>query len=497
MLTGIDLLLRAVGLVFQIYLSGRIGAAGLGLMQLVAAVGSLASTFALSGVRTAAMYLCAEEYARRSLAGVRRAVRLCLLWSAAFSLTAGAALWLGAEWAARVWIGDMRAVSGLRILALSMPATAFGGVLSGFFTACGRVRRLAAVEAVQQLISLALTMVLLCGGTVGAERACCAILAGNLGAMLVGDLRLAHLMWRSLRRADNISPEAGMGRRLTALCVPLALGDYLRSGLRTLEQLLIPFGLSRASGSKEAAMAAYGAIHGMVFPILMLPAAILYALSDLLVPELARCRAAGQTERIGLLCARALRVCIVFSCTCAALELLLAEPLGLLLYQSHEAAVQLRRFAPLIVILYPDALVDGMCKGLGKQLACVRNNTVTSVLDVAMLYVLLPRFGVEGYLLTFALTHAVNFFLSVRLLLDASGCSVRPGFLVRTAACMLLPLLLCMLMPTVGTPLWQIVRGGAIYLLLYLPLVRLLEVFTPAERRWLHRTLTPESVRRR
>lgn len=36
-------------------------------------------------------------------------------------------------------------------------------------------------------------------------------------------------------------------------------------------------------------MAGYGTIHGMVFPILMFPAAILYSVSDLLVPELSRC----------------------------------------------------------------------------------------------------------------------------------------------------------------------------------------------------------------
>ena len=95
----------------------------------------------------------------------------------------------------------------------------------------------------------------------------------------------------------------------------------------------------------------------------------------------------------------------------------------------------LRLFAPLALILYPDAIVDGMCKGLGRQVSCVRNNTITSLMDIAMLWFLLPRLGMGGYILTFAVTHAVNFYLSLQLLTDASGCRVRPVFLIKTLAC--------------------------------------------------------------
>ena len=61
LLTGVNLLLRMVGTSFQVYLSGRIGAAGIGLLQLVMSVGSLAMVAGMGGIRTATMYLTAEE----------------------------------------------------------------------------------------------------------------------------------------------------------------------------------------------------------------------------------------------------------------------------------------------------------------------------------------------------------------------------------------------------------------------------------------------------
>ena len=61
MLTGVNLLLRFVGTSFQVYLSGRIGASGIGLLQLVMSVGGLAMVAGIGGIRTATMYLTAEE----------------------------------------------------------------------------------------------------------------------------------------------------------------------------------------------------------------------------------------------------------------------------------------------------------------------------------------------------------------------------------------------------------------------------------------------------
>ena len=74
LLTGVNFLLRGVSMLFQIYLSNRVGAAGVGLMQLIFTVEAAAMTFGLSGARVAAMYLCAEEYGRRRLPGVRAAL---------------------------------------------------------------------------------------------------------------------------------------------------------------------------------------------------------------------------------------------------------------------------------------------------------------------------------------------------------------------------------------------------------------------------------------
>ena len=86
-------------------------------------------------------------------------------------------------------------------------------------------------------------------------------------------------------------------------------------------------------------------------------------------------------------------------------------------------------------MLYCDAITDAITKGLGQQKVCVRYNIITSAMDVVLLFILLPKYGMTGYFASFFITHMVNFVLSIRLLQKLVGkiLSARAGILCITA----------------------------------------------------------------
>jgi len=249
-------------------------------------------------------------------------------------------------------------------------------------------------------------------------KAClCVVLGSGISACLtLGCLVLLRLMEHP--RTDSRIP---VGRRLLRISVPLGLADDLKAGISTTENLMVPKRLALYRAVSDP-LAAFGTVCGMVFPILMFPAAILFGLNELLIPELARCNAAGSQRRIQYLVKRSLRVAMLYGCVCCGLEYLLADFLCLRLYDSPEAAIYLRWFAVLIPMLYCDMVTDAMTKGLGQQNACVRYNILSSILDVAFLYILLPSYGMSGYYLSFLVTHVLNFVLSIRRLVKISKC---------------------------------------------------------------------------
>ncbi|MFI3313346.1 MAG: polysaccharide biosynthesis C-terminal domain-containing protein [Eubacteriales bacterium] len=483
LLTMVNIGLRGSGMCFQIFLSNRIGATGIGLLQLILTVSIFAATVGNCGVRVATLYLTAEECGARRWDTMGQALYCCLIFGLGTSLLTGVGLYAGSAWIATHWIGDVTALSSLRLLAIFLPATCLWSVMSSYFTACSRLSTLVWVQVLDQVVNIGVTLLLLvfwAGDDV--ERACLTIVGGNGIATLLTLVLLLSIAFDGTIRPGQ-SP--AMWRRLRKLCGPLAVNDTLRSGLSTVENMLIPKGLSRYGASGQEAMAAYGTIVGMVFPVMMFPSVILLSLGDLLVPELAKWRARNNQQRVVGLCDRCLRLGTVFALGVAGLCWSTAHLLGELLYRNPQVGTYLRILAPMILFLYLDAIVDGIHKGLGEQVYCVRVNTLTNLLDVILLWVLLPRLGIGGYIATFTITHIINFYLSVMQLTKVTGYRLPMGFMVKAHLCALGATVFASF-ATVGQLSLSVtvVTSGASYLLIFAGLLLLSGTFSAKELRW-------------
>lgn len=418
LLTGVNLLLRMAGTSFQVYISGRIGAAGVGLLQLVMSVGSLALVAGIGGIRTAAMYLTAEELGRKKPGTVVWVLSGCFLYSILCSGIIGTGLYCFAPLIAQRWIGDTRTVDALRLLAVFLPIICLCGVMSGYFTAANRIGTLAIVEIAEQLCSMAVSLAALTfwAGT-DSGKACCAVI---LGTCIGSCVTLSCLMFLRVRERCPADPRIPIRSRLMQAALPLAAADVVKSGINTTENLMVPKRLALNTLVTDP-LAAFGMVSGMVFPVMMFPACILFGLAELLIPEMARCAAAGSTKRISYLVRRSLRVSMLYGIAFGGLLFLTGEAVCMRLYHNSEAGAYLRFYAPLVPMLYCDAITDAMTKGLGQQKICVRYNILTSALDVIFLFFLLPRYGMMGYFISFLATHLLNFILSIRRLMRITG----------------------------------------------------------------------------
>lgn len=422
LLTAVNLLLRMVSTSFQVYLSGQIGASGVGLLQLVLSVGGLAMTAGIAGVRTATMYLTAEELGKGRRGSVLWVLSAAFVYSILCSGAIAALLLLLAPSIATDWIGDGGSVDSIRLLAAFLPINCLTGVMTGYFTAANRIRTLAAVEVAEQGCSMLCTVFLL--KTMAGEdagRACQAVILGSgTGAVLT----LLCLIFLRCREHHPFSPKIPVARRLTDIALPLAVADDLKAGISTIENLMVPKRLALYRGVSDP-LALFGTVCGMVFPLLMFPTAILFGLTELLIPEMARCNAAGSHRRIHYLMRRSLRLALLYGIFCGGVLYVTAPQLCFRLYGSGEAGRYLRWFAPLTVMLYCDIVTDAIIKGLGQQKASVRYNILTSGMDVILLFLWLPQYGMVGYYASFLLTHALNFALSLGRLLKITGQRLR------------------------------------------------------------------------
>lgn len=415
LLTGSSLAMSAISMAFQVWLAGRIGSAGIGLYQLVLSVAFLCTTFAVSGIRFAATRLVSEELGHERSWSVAAAMRRCFAYSLFFGLSAMAVLFSFAEPIGFLWIGDARTVKSLKLIAFSMPFLSLSSVMSGYFTACGRVWKPTVVHLGEQLITIGFVAYFLTHSPAGdIEKNCAAVMLGNVCGDVISFvcMLLFYLTDRHSVR-DYSAQKLKLTSRMLKVALPLAVSAYARSALSTLEHLLVPRGLKAAGFSADRALSGYGVIQGMVLPIVSFPACILMALAELIIPELTEAQVRGNDGDISKTVSLLIKKGLGYSSAVALVLFVFADKLGVRIYSSPEAGDYLRLLAPLIPIMYTDMVADGCLKGLGQQLWCMGINLLDALLGVLLVWQVLPVFALKGYICIIYFNECLNFALSI------------------------------------------------------------------------------------
>lgn len=436
-MTATSLVLRAAGMVFRVYIAARIGAQGMGVYQLVTTVYALAVTLGTAGLSVAATRVCTDLMAGGRAGLVRGALRRMLALALCAGAAAGAVLFAGAGAAARWWLGDVRAAAALRILAPSLPFMALSACMRGYFMARRSVSQGARAQLLEQVVRIGVVAALL--GRVPAgdtAAACMAVVAGNTVSEAVSWAYLAACCRRDARALPDGGAPAGLGRTLWGILAPIAANQYVSSALHTAENVLAPACLAVFLGSRDTALAQYGALKGMALPVLFFPFSLLGTLSALLMPEIAQAHVQNRRGALRRLVERVLLLTMTLSLLAGALFTLLARDIGQVLYQSGEIGFYLRILGPLAPFMYLESMVDGMLKGLNEQMSTFRYTVLDSCARIALTALLLPRAGMKGFLFVMLVSNLTTCLLNLHRLLHVTGVRFRLGkWLAGPAAC--------------------------------------------------------------
>ncbi|MCQ4894814.1 polysaccharide biosynthesis C-terminal domain-containing protein [Anaerotruncus sp. DFI.9.16] len=452
-MTATSLLMNAVGVWFNLYISGKIGAEGMGVFQLIMSVYSFTVTFAASGINLASTRLVAEEAASPN-GNVKGAMRRCFGYALLFGGAASLFLFFAAPFIGETCLGSVQTVRPLKTMALSMPFIAMSCALNGYFTAVGRVAKSAASQIFEQFLKISLSIV---GLTFlmppGLEYACLAITGSGViaeGLSFVSSLALYLGDSRGFRRKG--APKNRLTGRLFGIALPMAMSSYLRSGLATVKNLLVPVRLQAGGLATGASFAVFGAVHGIALPVILFPAAFLNSFSSLIVPEIAQRHSRGQSISHLIQRMFALNLC----CSIGVCGVLFAfsHEIGAAVSQNPDVGVYIRLLAPVIPVMYLDTAVDCMLKGMDEQLSVMRYNVADAAISMVLVYLLLPVLGIKGYILVIVLSEVFNFSLSLGRLIRVAKFEVDiTERVVKPLLCAAISVLAARILSRAGLPL--------------------------------------------
>lgn len=422
-LTITAFIMKSIGMVFNLYVSNKIGSEAVGIFSLVMSVYMFAITFATSGLSLACTCIVSEQFAKGNFLDGLKAVKSCLLFSLLLGLGSSLLVIGFSNIISQVWLKSMVSCMPLYLISLGLPFISISSVINGYFSAVRKGYKSAFSQVFELLVKIIVSILLLnFYASRDVESICiCLILADVISEICSCCLLIVLYQIDKQRYCTRFINNITFKKKILKITLPVSITSYIRSGLSTLKQFMIPSRLVLFGLPYSLALSEYGKVNGMTMSVLMFPNVFIMSFSNLLIPEFASLFAKQYKKRILDISQKVFLATSLFSIGISIIFFFFANEISLMVFKNLECAKYIKILSPLILFMYPDNILDSMLKGLNKQFGVMICNILDLVLTISVLYFLLPILGLTGYLLAIIISEVFNFCISYFQLYRATG----------------------------------------------------------------------------
>ena len=381
-----NVFVRFLGMAYKLWLAKMLSPVSLGLFQLSMSLYSVFLTPVASGLPNAVSRLSAREEScnkdKHVLFSAIEITRVLLLVLGVLLIVLCAPL-------AKIFLHSKNAYP---ICLALVPAIIFGGsasVREGYLHAKGKSFLNAIFTMCEQVIKVIAGIIIISVFARGEDvfDATLAVWAISVGAFF--SFLFLFFSVRSGKRGENFKKE------LVLNAYPPTASRLATSLLHLGTTTILPISLMMFGLSREAALAEYGILTAMAYPVVYIPITVTGAMSVVLLPEVARTPSHKQIKKKVLRYAFcAMGVSIIF----CVLLLFFAPFIASEFYKMPEAATYMLALLPSVLCLGPAQMFSSALTGMGK----VKNVFYLSVADGAIGFVLTfflaSSFGIFGFI---------------------------------------------------------------------------------------------------
>lgn len=278
-------------------------------------------------------------------------------------------------------------------MAISLPFSSLVTSLSGYFTGVRRVSKTSLSRILTMCLQVILTCYFLYILPCNDLSIVCTYLILASSISCVFEFVFTYILYVIDRKKvlnTSLPSKDNFLKKILRIAFPVAITSYVRSGLSTLKQMLIPFSLEKHSSSCDKALSQYGLINGMTMPIIMFPCIIITSCANLLIPEFARYNIKKDFNRMNQIIGFIFKFTSFFSICTIGIFLTFTEEICFLVYNNLEISEFLVILAPLVILIYLDKIIDAMLRGLDKQVGVMFCNIFDLFLTIVLIYTLVP-----------------------------------------------------------------------------------------------------------
>lgn len=443
-LMAAGILNRIFGFIPRMVLPRLIGAEGVGLYQMGYPLLIVLLTVITGGIPLAVSKLVAEAESKGQPAQAQKILRNALTISITIGIVFTIGLILASSLLTETLFTDNRVQSVMIVMSPIILLVSISAVLRGYFQ--GKQNMIpTALSQISETIVRAGAMLLFAYLMLpyGLEYAAAAAMGGVVTGEIAGLLLLLFSyarrnseQKRSKQKQSHQTEYKGNGfKRLIQIAIPVTASKLVGSASYFMESIMIIQSLAIAGVTAKLATAQYGALQGMVIPIMLLPTALSYSLSVSLIPSLSEAAARGQYQLIHKRLHQSLRLALVTGAPFAVIMYILAEPLCLLLYRDATVAPMLRMLAPVAIFVYLQAPFQATLQALDKPGSALLNTFIGASIKLILIYLLAAKakLGIDGAIIAICVNITLVTLLHSRSVYKLLGFRLRSSDLFKVA----------------------------------------------------------------
>ena len=411
-----SLIFRGIDIYFTAYISKKIGSEMLGIFNLVMSVYLFGITLATSGINLAVTRIVSEELALDNPGGVKKVMKKCLYITLITSISTSLIFWVNTDFIIAKCLHNKVKPQVVHLFCLALPLISMSSALSGYFAGVRRIYKNAIGQFIEHVSKVIVTAFIInIYLPAGLEYSCFALILGDLISEIIS-FTYIYIVYTFDKRKYSGSPELAKENnythRLLRISVPIAITSYIRSGLSTFKQLIIPSSLEKSGINCSESLSKYGIINGMALPIIMFPDILVKSFANLLVPEFARYHAKKDYKRTKQITTILLFLIGGASSALTVLLFVFSDTLALTLYKDISVSHYIKILAPLATFIYVDTVVDSILRGLDAQVGVMIINILDLAISTSFIYFCVPKLGLTGYLISIYMSEILNFTVS-------------------------------------------------------------------------------------
>lgn len=415
-LTCAGIVTRLLGFYYRIFLTNAIGAEGLGLYQMVFPLSSICLAISSSGISIAISRYTASFLASGEKKHSKDSLIVGMFISFILASVSAAILFSASGLIAVYIFNDVRCVSLIRILSLSIPLAVVHNSIASYYMGKSNAAVPATAQLLEQLVRVGSVLLIF---TVRESKGLPVTAATGMAGLLCGEAAscLFSLTVCSLSAKDfHIKNPMDLTGKMLHMAVPLSLNRVILSFIHSMEAVLVPSMLRLNGLSSSESLSTFGILSGMAFPLIMLPSTLINSFSAMLLPAVSGANSSRHTASVRKTISTAYEYSMLIGIFCLGAFLIWGNQAGTLLFGVPEVGVYVTAFAWICPFLYISTTLASILNGLGKTKQTLFLDVSCHLLKILLIVLLIPRMGITGFLLSFLVSEILLALMSATFL---------------------------------------------------------------------------------